>query len=171
MALVITTGVFQDPGLRVLRSPAQDAVVMAEVLGDPAIGGFDVKKSPDKAHHEVRKAIDTFLNGRSSNDVVVIYISTTSTPTGSPSPGSCASPAVTPPVRRVFPPEDWNEALPHVLAAITRKINPVRRERSCPRVVKRARHNNYRVKRPADRNIRHNSPPTIHIHKLAPRAA
>ncbi len=36
-----------------------------------------------------------------------------------------------------------------------------RRERTCPRVVKRARHNSYRVKRPGDHSTRHDSPPTI----------
>jgi hypothetical protein len=41
-------------------------------------------------------------------------------------------------------------------------------------VVKRARHNSYRVKRPTDRGIRHNQPPTINLANLAnrnPRAA
>ncbi|MGH3899064.1 MAG: hypothetical protein ACRDTA_12615 [Pseudonocardiaceae bacterium] len=61
--------------------------------------------------------------------------------------------------------------MPHILAGITRKIHPDRRERSCPRAVKRARHNSYRVKKPADHSIRHTGPPTIHIHTLAPRAA
>jgi len=70
-----------------------------------------------------------------------------------------------------FPPEDWNNALPHVLAAITAKINPVRRDRSCPRAVKRARHNNYRVKKPGETALHHPGPPTIHIHALTPRAA
>jgi len=59
----------------------------------------------------------------------------------------------------------------HVLAEITAKINPTRRDRSCPRAVKRARHNSHRVKRPTDRSTRHTNPPTIHIHALTPRAA
>jgi hypothetical protein len=36
-----------------------------------------------------------------------------------------------------------------------------RRERSYPRVVKRMRHNSYRVKKPGDHGTRHDSPPTI----------
>jgi hypothetical protein len=59
----------------------------------------------------------------------------------------------------------------HVLADITAKISPVRRYRTCPRAVKRARHNSYRVKRPNDRSTRHGGPPTIHIHTITPRAA
>jgi hypothetical protein len=41
--------------------------------------------------------------------------------------------------------------------------NPERRQRSCPRALKRARHNSYRVKRSEDKNIAHSSPPTIHL--------
>ena len=36
-----------------------------------------------------------------------------------------------------------------------------RRERSYPRVVKRARHNSYRIKKPGQRAIRHDAPATI----------
>lgn len=41
-------------------------------------------------------------------------------------------------------------------------LNP-RRERSYPRVVKRGRHNSYRVKRPGDHGTRHDRPPTIRL--------
>jgi len=41
------------------------------------------------------------------------------------------------------------------MADITRRrnLNPRRRNRSYPRVVKRARHNSYRVKRPGDTGV------------------
>lgn len=55
----------------------------------------------------------------------------TSTPTGSPSPGSCASPAAPPAIRRTYP-EDWDDVLAHVLAESTEKINRSRRHRSYP---------------------------------------
>ena len=38
-----------------------------------------------------------------------------------------------------------------------------RRERSYPRVVKRARHNSYRVKKPGDHGTRHSGPATIKL--------
>jgi hypothetical protein len=38
-----------------------------------------------------------------------------------------------------------------------------RRERSYPRVVKRARHNSYRVKKPGQHGTRHDSPATIKL--------
>lgn len=47
-----------------------------------------------------------------------------------------------------------------------------RRERTYPRVVKRGRHNSYRVKRPGDRGVRHESPPAITLVNLTkPQAA
>jgi hypothetical protein len=52
------------------------------------------------------------------------------------------------------------------------EINPRRRHRTSPRAVKRARHNNYRVKKPGEAaSTRHDGPATIHIHHATPRAA
>ena len=54
------------------------------------------------------------------------------------------------------------QLLDRVMAEITdpRRLNS-RRERSYPRVVKRARHNSYPVKKPGDHRIRHDAPVTI----------
>ncbi|QIZ39418.1 hypothetical protein FDZ84_37245 [Saccharopolyspora sp. ASAGF58] len=55
------------------------------------------------------------------------------------------------------------------MAAITsditaaRNLNPRRRHRSYPRVIKRGRHNAYRVKKPTDTGTRHDSPPSIQL--------
>jgi hypothetical protein len=53
-------------------------------------------------------------------------------------------------------------------AGITREqnLNPQRRHRTYPRVVKRARHNSYRVKRAGNRGVRHSQPPTIKLANL-----
>jgi hypothetical protein len=50
------------------------------------------------------------------------------------------------------------------MADITRKkhLNR-RRHRTCPRVIKRGRHNTYRVKKPADTSTRHDGPATIRL--------
>ena len=58
------------------------------------------------------------------------------------------------------------------MAGITRKknLNPRRRPRTYPRVVKRARHNSYRVKRTGDKGIRHDGPPTIVLVNLPANA-
>jgi len=47
-----------------------------------------------------------------------------------------------------------------------RRLNPPRRRRAYPGVVKRARHNSYRVKRASDQGIRHAQPPTIKLANL-----
>jgi hypothetical protein len=47
-----------------------------------------------------------------------------------------------------------------------RHLNPPRRHRTYPRVVKRARHNSYRVKRASDQGIRHTGPPAIKLANL-----
>jgi hypothetical protein len=51
--------------------------------------------------------------------------------------------------------------------AAKRNLNPPRRHRTYPRVVKRARHNSYRVKRANDHGIRHAGPPAIKLVNLA----
>jgi hypothetical protein len=52
-----------------------------------------------------------------------------------------------------------------------RNLNPARRHRSYPRVVRRARHNSYRVKRPGDTGIRYHGAPTIRLVNLRPESA
>jgi len=54
------------------------------------------------------------------------------------------------------------------MAEITAKnsLNLPRRDRTYPRVIKRVRHNSYRVKRPGDHGIRHDGPATIKLVNL-----
>ncbi|WP_225854587.1 hypothetical protein, partial [Micromonospora sp. ALFpr18c] len=59
--------------------------------------------------------------------------------------------------------------LPAHLAGLAALLIPERRERTCPRAVKRARHNSYRVKnRDEPASIRHPDPATVHIYRLRP---
>ena len=66
---------------------------------------------------------------------------------------------------RLFPPEDTARALARIMADITRprNLNPRRRHRTYPRVIKRSRHNAYRVKKPGDQGTRHDGPPAIRL--------
>ena len=73
-------------------------------------------------------------------------------------------------IRRRFPPDHLAAITAAVFAEMLERLNPPRRLRSCPRVIKRARHNSYRVKRPGDASITHTSPPTIKLDGL-PAAA
>ena len=74
---------------------------------------------------------------------------------------------------RPFPPEHAQAALARVMAGITRprNLNPRRRHRTYPRVIKRSRHNAYPVKKPADHGTRHDGPPTIQLTPAKPQAA
>ena len=50
-------------------------------------------------------------------------------------------------------------------------LNPPRRHRTYPRVIKRGRHNFYRVKKPGDTGTRHDGPATIQLANPAQTAA
>jgi hypothetical protein len=45
--------------------------------------------------------------------------------------------------------------------------NPVRRERTCPRAVKRTQHTAFPMKRRDQKNIKHDFPPTILLFRSA----
>ena len=74
-ALVVATTRYEDPELDQLRAPAHDAKNLAEVLGDPGIGAFDVTQVIDADERRVRREIDVFLSGRGIGDLVVVYLS------------------------------------------------------------------------------------------------
>jgi len=63
-----------------------------------------------------------------------------------------------------FPPDHHNRILRRVQADITRpgKLN-TRRHRSYPRVIRRARHNSYPVRKPGQHGTRYDTPPTIRL--------
>ena len=83
--------------------------------------------------------------------------------TGCPSYAHSASSAARLPGRRLFPPRRLAAATREAIEEILERPNPPRRERSCPRAVKRALHNVHPMKKPAQKNIHHNSPPTIRL--------
>jgi len=65
----------------------------------------------------------------------------------------------------VLPPDHAAVLRAQIAADITRtkNLNPRRRHRSYPRVVKRGRHNSYRIKKPTDYGTRHDGPATIRL--------
>src|SRR5215467_13420364 len=74
------------------------------------------------------------------------------------------SSAVTSPGRRTFPPEHRKAAQPENTAEIKERRTKGRRNRTNPRVIGRARHNCYIVKKPHHRGTVHDRPPTIHLY-------
>jgi hypothetical protein len=76
LALVVATGIYTaDLGLRRLRAPARDADDLAQVLADPGIGGFTVTTVIDQPAQQVRLAIEDFLDGRGTGDLLLVYLS------------------------------------------------------------------------------------------------
>ena len=75
LALVVATGTYDDPGLRRLRAPGRDAADLAQVLADPDIGGFTVTTMFDQPAQLVRLAIEDFLDGRGTGDMLLVYFS------------------------------------------------------------------------------------------------
>ena len=75
LALVVATETYGDPSLRQLRAPARDIKDLTDVLADPEIGGFAVTSVVDKAAHEIRLAIEEFLDDRRTDDLLLLYLS------------------------------------------------------------------------------------------------
>ncbi|MCF2528041.1 caspase, EACC1-associated type [Yinghuangia soli] len=74
-ALIVATAAYADPGLSRLRAPTQDAAGLAEVLGDPAVGGFEVRTELDRKAHELKLAMEDFFVARKRADLAVVYLS------------------------------------------------------------------------------------------------
>ena len=76
LALVVATATYTaDPGLRRLRAPARDAADLAQVLADPGIGGFAVTTVIDQTAQQIRLAVEDFLDGRGTGDLLLVYLS------------------------------------------------------------------------------------------------
>ena len=74
-ALIIATDRYNDPGLDELRSPSRDAEEFAEVLRDPAIGGFDVKTLVNEPGPLLLEEIEGFFDNRRLDDLLLLYLS------------------------------------------------------------------------------------------------
>lgn len=74
-ALIVASYDYEDPGLRRLRAPARDAEALAEVLRDPAIGGFDVRTVRNEPAHVVSVAVEQFFANRSVDDLLLVHFS------------------------------------------------------------------------------------------------
>jgi hypothetical protein len=74
-ALIVATSRYEDPAFSKLRSPVRDAENLAAVLGDPKIGGFTVTTVVNGTDAQVRMAIAQFLEGRTPEETVLVYLS------------------------------------------------------------------------------------------------
>jgi hypothetical protein len=76
-ALIVASSEYEDPELRRLTAPDNDAAALASVLSDPALGGFQVKKLINETSLVVSQAIEEFftLEERSPDDLLLLYFS------------------------------------------------------------------------------------------------
>jgi len=74
-ALIVATSIYEDETLAQLRSPPHNALEEGRVLGDPAIGGFDVTELSNPTSHDVRLGVEDFLDGRNTDDLLLVYLS------------------------------------------------------------------------------------------------
>jgi Caspase domain/TIR domain len=74
-ALLIGNSRYEDPQLRQLTSPDADVRVLATVLEDPEIGGFNVATIVNESWSRAQVQIARFCMDRAREDVILIYYS------------------------------------------------------------------------------------------------
>jgi len=74
-ALIVAIDTYRDPKLSQLRAPGQDAEALASVLGDPAIGGFDVSVCHNESYASISPTLERFFNDRRRDDVLLVHFS------------------------------------------------------------------------------------------------
>ncbi|MEV6316518.1 type VII secretion protein EccCb [Streptomyces sp. NPDC051776] len=75
-ALLVATTEYVDPGLRLLRSPAQDARRLGALLDDPSIGYFDrVTMLVNESKASVEEHVEEFFRNRAASDTLLLYLS------------------------------------------------------------------------------------------------
>lgn len=74
-ALLVGTARYRDPTLSRLRTPAQDARRLGDLLRDTAIGRFDhVQVLVDARKQEIEEEIEDLFADRSPDDLVLLYL-------------------------------------------------------------------------------------------------
>jgi uncharacterized caspase-like protein len=74
-ALLVATAEYSDPALAALRAPTGDVTALAAVLGDEAIGGFEVQQLIDRPAEDLRREIETFFGDGRPHDLLLLYVS------------------------------------------------------------------------------------------------
>ncbi|MCA2219891.1 caspase family protein [Nonomuraea aurantiaca] len=75
VALIVASDEYGDPGLRRLRAPALDAEALAGVLGDAAIGGFEVRTMLNESTAVINEAVEEFFADRHPDDLLLLHFS------------------------------------------------------------------------------------------------
>jgi Caspase domain len=74
-ALIVAIDEYDHEGLRHLLAPAADARALAEVLGDPQIGGFDVHVVRNEPAHVIQAQVEDLFADSRPDDVLLLHFS------------------------------------------------------------------------------------------------
>jgi hypothetical protein len=74
-ALIIANARYDDPALAQLRSPGHDADALVQVLGNPAVGGFQTELLVDADERTIRRRIAAFFVDRDRDDLLLLHFS------------------------------------------------------------------------------------------------
>ncbi|MDQ3104702.1 MAG: caspase family protein, partial [Actinomycetota bacterium] len=75
LALVVATDRYDDPTLHGLAAPAADAEALANVLGDPDLGGFEIEVLRNPTSWETAQQVEMLLSERVPGDLVLLHFS------------------------------------------------------------------------------------------------
>jgi hypothetical protein len=74
-ALIVANDHYEEPGLRRLAAPMNDAEALAAVLGDPNIGDFRVTVLANQSSYQLRLAVEDFFADRTRSDTLLLHFS------------------------------------------------------------------------------------------------
>lgn len=75
LALLVATGLYDDPAFRQLKAPSADVEALQGVLADPAIGGYEVQLLSNTPSYQVSQTIEGFFAEARPDDLVLVYFS------------------------------------------------------------------------------------------------
>ena len=74
-ALIVANDEYDHPGLARLRAPAADATALAEVLGAPEVGGFEVEVVRNGTSYEVAARVEDLFATGVPDDLLLVHFS------------------------------------------------------------------------------------------------
>ncbi len=74
-ALLVAADAYVDPALTRLRAPVGDVEALAAVLGEPMLGGFEVRRLINRSTEETKREIEGFFDESRPGDLRLLYMS------------------------------------------------------------------------------------------------
>lgn len=74
-ALIIANSRYEDAHFAELPGATADAAALAGVLGDPAVGGFDVESLVDARQRDAMRAMEAFFTRAARDDLLLLHLS------------------------------------------------------------------------------------------------